>query len=309
VPVLGGGRADQGQCHQHRRGKAWSRSPRHLRDYFPASQAYTRSTWASSQASGGATPVDRCTGRRWDTNDCRQLHPVGEAPSRRAHRGIGPNHIPEGWVEPVVRGRDRELLCWDGSLACPSDEGSSVSMGPAAGGGASRVSSSMSTCTGSGSVSIGASGGSREASRVSACMSTSGWVAIGAIEGSRGAGPSGGGPACAGASELDCAASRGWKRVRRAEAGGGQRGRAGSDSRPCGGGAPGWPRGVEALHVPPAFHLPGPTPEGQCLHVAVGSDESGARVPASGLLRPWGGQRWGEVWRGRWEHVCLRPLP
>jgi len=44
--------------------------------------------WVSSHASGGAAPVDRCTERRWDTKDVRQLHPVGEAPSRRAHRGM-----------------------------------------------------------------------------------------------------------------------------------------------------------------------------------------------------------------------------
>jgi len=56
---------------------------------------HTRSPWVSSHASGGAAPIDRGTERRWDTNDCRQLHPVVEAPSRRAHRGIGQNHIPE----------------------------------------------------------------------------------------------------------------------------------------------------------------------------------------------------------------------
>jgi len=128
-----------------------------------------------------------CTNRRWDTNDCRQLVPVGETPSRRAHRGTGQNHIPEGWVEAVVRGSDRGVVGWDGSLACPSDEGSSVSMGPAAGGGASRVSPCMPTCTGSVSVSLGASGGSREASRVSTRMSTftgPGSVAFGTTGGS-----------------------------------------------------------------------------------------------------------------------------
>jgi len=57
---------------------------------------HTRSPWVSRHASGGVAPVDRCTERRWDTKDCRQLHPVGEAPSRHAHRGMGQNHIPEG---------------------------------------------------------------------------------------------------------------------------------------------------------------------------------------------------------------------
>jgi len=79
------------------------------------------------------------------------------------------------------------------------------------------------TCVGSGSVSIGATGGSRGASPVSPCMSLctgSGSVAIGATGGCRGAGPSEGGSACARASELDCAASSGWKIVRRVAAGG-----------------------------------------------------------------------------------------
>jgi len=41
---------------------------------------HTRRHWPSIQASGGAEPVDRCTERRWETSDCRQAHPVGEAP-------------------------------------------------------------------------------------------------------------------------------------------------------------------------------------------------------------------------------------
>jgi len=101
----------------------------------------------ASHVSGGAAPVDRCTERRCDTNDCRQLHPVGEVPSRRAHRGIGQNHMPDWWVEAGIRSRGRGVLgCEDGSLACPSVEGSSMTMGPFAGGGASRVSSCMSPC-------------------------------------------------------------------------------------------------------------------------------------------------------------------
>jgi len=81
---------------------------------------HTRSPWVSSHASGGAATVDRCTEGRWDTNDCRQLHPGGETPSRRAHRGMGQNHIPEGWVEAVVRGSGQGVLGWDGSLVFPS---------------------------------------------------------------------------------------------------------------------------------------------------------------------------------------------
>jgi len=71
---------------------------------------HTRSPWESSHASSGAAPVYRCTERRWDTKDCRQPRPVGEAPSRREHRGIGQNHIPKGCVRAVVRGRDRWVL-------------------------------------------------------------------------------------------------------------------------------------------------------------------------------------------------------
>jgi len=124
---------------------------------FPWHAMNTRRPWASSHASGGATPVDRCTNRRLDTNDCRQLHHIGEDPPRRTHRGN--KHIPEGWVEALVRGCDRGVFGWDGSLACPSDEGSSVSVEPVAGG-LGCVSPCRPTSTASGSVSIGASGGS-----------------------------------------------------------------------------------------------------------------------------------------------------
>jgi len=186
---------------------------------------HTRSSWVSSHASGGAAPVDWCTERRWDTKNCRQLRPVGETPSRRAHRAMGQNHIPEGWVEAVVRGRGRGVLGWDGSLACPSGEGSYIYMGPVAAGSASRASTRVSSCNGSESVSIGAPGGARGASPVIPCTSPCagpGSVAADVTGGSRGAGLSGGGggPACAGASELNCAASRGWKRDRRVAAGG-----------------------------------------------------------------------------------------
>jgi len=85
--AIGGGCVAQGQCRQYR------------------------------QASGGAATVDRCTERSCDTNDCRQLHPVGDAPSRRAHRGIGQNNITEGWVEAVDRCHGRG--CWVGMEAPP----------------------------------------------------------------------------------------------------------------------------------------------------------------------------------------------
>jgi len=184
---------------------------------------HTRSPWESGHASGGAAPVERCTERRWDTNDCRQLHPVGDSPSRRAHLGIGKNHIPDGCVGAVVRGRHRGVLGCNGTLACPHDKGPSVSMGPAAGGGAFRVPPCVPTCVGPRSVSIVASGGHGGASPVSPCISPrtgSGSVTIGIAWGSRGAGPCEGGPACAGASGLDGAPPRGWKSVRRAEVGG-----------------------------------------------------------------------------------------
>jgi len=78
---------------------------------------HTRSPWVSSHASVGAAPVDRCTERRWDTKDCRQLHPVGEAPSRRAHRGMGQNHhLMGGWRLWFRAGAGR---CWVGMGASP----------------------------------------------------------------------------------------------------------------------------------------------------------------------------------------------
>jgi len=114
---------------------------------------HSRRPWASSQAFGGAAPVNRCTERRWGTGDCRQTHPVGEAPSRRAYRGIGQNHIPEGWAEAGVRGRGRWVSDWAGSMAGPSVWGSSISKGPAAGGEASWVSPCTAARFCSGSVS------------------------------------------------------------------------------------------------------------------------------------------------------------
>jgi len=63
---------------------------------FSRQARHTRSPRASSQASGRASTVDRCTERGWVTNECRQLHPFGQALSLRKRRGIGQNHIPEG---------------------------------------------------------------------------------------------------------------------------------------------------------------------------------------------------------------------
>jgi len=64
-------------------------------------------------------------------------------------------------------------------------------------------------------------------------------------------------------------------------------------------GLPEWACGLEALHVPLAFHLPGPTPEGQCVRVAVRHHELRARVRAPGRFRPWGATSGGRVgWGG-----------
>jgi len=52
--------------------------------------------WPCNQLSCGAEPADRCTERRWEIRDCRQPHPVDEAPSRRAHRVMGQNHYRTG---------------------------------------------------------------------------------------------------------------------------------------------------------------------------------------------------------------------
>jgi len=263
------------------------RGPGHLFPcgVFSRQARHTRSRWASSQASGGPTLVDNCTERKWDTNDCRQLHPVAEPPSRRAQHDIWKNQIPEGWVEAVVRGRDRAVLGLDGSRACPSAEGSSIAMGPVAGSGASRAPACASMCTSSGSVSIGATAGSRRAYRVSPSAVTytgSGSVAIWSFWWSSGAGPSVGG------SRLRWGIRTGLRRLppvkEPCRGGGSQRRRAGSGGRPCGRGAAGWPRGVKALHVPPAFHIPGPTSEGQHVRVAVCRHELGARVRAPGCL-------------------------
>jgi len=43
------------------------------------------------------------TGRSQEIRDYRQPHHVGEALSRCAHRGMGQNHIPDGWAEAWAR--------------------------------------------------------------------------------------------------------------------------------------------------------------------------------------------------------------
>jgi len=81
---------------------------------------HTRRLWARSQLSGGAEPADRWTERRWLTRDCKQPQPVGEAPSRRAHRSMGQNQMPDGWTEAGVRDCDRGLPgCIGGSSEVP----------------------------------------------------------------------------------------------------------------------------------------------------------------------------------------------
>jgi len=101
------------------------------------------------------------TERRWDINDCRQ--PVGETPSRRAHRGMGQNPIPDGWAEAKIRGCGLGVSGWYGGPAGPSVAVSCTSMGPAMGGETSWVSPCMAPCARPGSVFIGVSKESRGA--------------------------------------------------------------------------------------------------------------------------------------------------
>jgi len=42
-------------------------------------------------------------------SECKQVHAVGKAPSRRAHRGMEQNHMPVGWAEEGARGCDGGL--------------------------------------------------------------------------------------------------------------------------------------------------------------------------------------------------------
>jgi len=215
-----GGRIAQGQSRQYRLGATWSGAPRPLWGNFWAGQA-RRSPWVSSHASGGAAPVYRCTERRWDTKDCRQLHPVAEAPSLRAHRGMGQkhiqwhlgvpllaadcagrpcpqNHILDGWVEAVVRGRGRGVLGWDGSFGCPSAEGLSFPWGTSLGAGHPVYLLAGPRVPVQGRFPSGTLRGARGASPASPCTSPltgPGSVASGVTGRSPGAEPSEGGPA------------------------------------------------------------------------------------------------------------------
>jgi len=69
----------------------------------------SRRLCARSQALGWAERADRWTERRWEKSDCKHTHPFGEAPSRRAHRGIGQNHTLDWWAEAGARGCNREV--------------------------------------------------------------------------------------------------------------------------------------------------------------------------------------------------------
>jgi len=126
---------------------------------------HTRSPWVSSHESGGAAPIGGGT----PTTLGRPSQSV------RPPRGVRTAALAEPhsrWSSGgVVRGRGRGVLGWDGSRACTSDEGSSIFMGPVAAGGDSRECTCVSSCTGSGSVSIGAPAGARGASPVHPCTS------------------------------------------------------------------------------------------------------------------------------------------
>jgi len=67
-------------------------------------------------------------------SDCKQPHPVGEAPSRRAHCGIGQNHMPDGWAEAGARGCDRGVPGCEVDPTGASTMVGSTSMGLAPGG-------------------------------------------------------------------------------------------------------------------------------------------------------------------------------
>jgi len=256
---------------------------------------HTRSPWVSSYASGAAAPVDRCTKRRPDTSDCSQPHPVGEAPSRRAHLGIGQNHMPDGCVEAGVRGRDRGLLGWDGRIASSSVEASSVSVGPAAGGGASRVSPRMPTCISSGRSPSAPPGGPEGQPVYSpACprLPVPGRLPSPSTGGPEGQYPLGEVSTALGRPSWLAPPSGG--RASAGRVGGPHRAGAGLGRGPGGGGAHGWPRRMEALYVSPALRIPGPAPQGQAICVAVGRHESRPRVLSPGcllrVLPPGGGQ-------------------
>jgi len=174
----------------------------------------------------------------------------------------------------------------------PLRRGSSISMGPVAGGGASRVSPCMPSCVGPRSLSIGATGGFRghHVYRFRVCCQR-------CLRGARRGGH------LRGRSRLRWGVRPGLRRLPRVEmrpadrTGGAQRGRAGFGCRPGGRGVSGWCRWMKALHVPPAPRLPGLDLQGQAIRMAVGGHELRAGVPAPWCLlrvrlpyRRWRGQ-------------------
>jgi len=63
-------------------------APRPFRGYFPAGQAHTEPKGVKPCVRRGRT-CDRCTERRWDTNDCRQLHSSVRPPRGVSTSGLG----------------------------------------------------------------------------------------------------------------------------------------------------------------------------------------------------------------------------
>jgi len=99
--------------------------------------------------------------------DCKQLNLSGEAHSRRALRGMGQNHIPDGWPESGTRGCDRGLPSCEVGPSGASTGITSLRLAP--GGSPPRVSTCGVPCNGSGSVSIGHSEWFRGARAVGPC--------------------------------------------------------------------------------------------------------------------------------------------
>jgi len=119
----------------------------------------------AARFSGGAEPADRWTERRFLTRDCWQLHQVGEAPSRRAHRVMGQNQMPDGWAEAEPGTSSK------GYLVKTHSRGSDLHpWGSPRGGRPPRESVSGAPCGGSGSVSMSPSVRPTEA----ACSARSG---------------------------------------------------------------------------------------------------------------------------------------
>jgi len=133
---------------------------------------------------------------------------------------------------------------------------------------------------------------------VSPCMSPrtgSGSVAIGTARGSRGAGPSEGGPACGGASELDCAGPHGCP-ARRGR--GAQRGGAGLGCGPSGGGAHRCSRWMESLHVRLRSTFPGRLPRGSVAVWRCAVMSQAPRSAARGASDAGGANIWGRIGDG-----------